>query len=191
MFEPLHGTTQGIINQMHVAIHREFYIKFMLRFVRDPHRQREAERMPQLMLFPDRPVWKQEKGSMKEVTINSGGLHFNGPMLIPPVSRFHGCPIKHIKEYQARYTRDRIARIHVVEIDGNVHRIADYAVKSVKWHRVDPDDILLLPKALSEVKNASMPLDSGQKGIKDIQSSLNVSDDIASRIVESVARTES
>jgi hypothetical protein len=107
----------------------------------------EQERMPRLMLFPDRPVWKREKTSLREITIN-GGLHFNGPMLIPPISRFRDCVISHIHEKQSRYCRYGISRIHVEEIH-DVPGLIDYATKTLKWHRADPDDILILPKSPS------------------------------------------
>lgn len=94
MFEPLHGSTAAIIEQMKDAIHREFYVPFMLQYVRNPHRKAEQESMPRLMLYPDRPVFKGNKTSIHEVTINSGGLHYNGPMLIPPVSRFFDFPVE-------------------------------------------------------------------------------------------------
>lgn len=182
MFEPLRGSATTIIKQMHDAIHKEFYTKFLTRFVRHPHRQREQESMPRLMLFPDRPVWKHKKATLKEVTFNDDGLHFNGPMLIPSVSRFKGCPIEHINEHQARFTSKRIARIDIKAIDERIFGIADYSGKTVKRHRADDDDILLLPKSISEVKGTPILCDSERRAIKDIQSSRNVSEEVARQL---------
>ncbi|MBX9775832.1 MAG: hypothetical protein K2Y71_15750 [Xanthobacteraceae bacterium] len=179
MFEPILGSPSAVVEDMKKAIHKEFYTPFMMRFVRDPHRQREQERMPRLLLYPDKPVAKRVKASIHEVRFNGGGLHFNGLLLIPPVSRFRECPIEHIDENQGRYTRGHIERIHIEPLDHRHYRVADYSAKTVKWHRADEADILILPKPISEVKHGALLSDADQKAIKDIQSALNVSEELA------------
>ncbi len=99
MFEPLQGNAAGILEQMKDAIHSEFYISFMTAFVRDPHRKREQEWLPRLRLYPDRPGPKSRK-TLREISINDDGLHYNGFMLIPPTSRFAGDPVELIQEKQ-------------------------------------------------------------------------------------------
>ena len=183
MFHPLRGTSSGIVAQMHDGICKGFYSRFCTSFVHNPRSYAEQERMPRLMLFPDRPVWKREKKSLREITIN-GGLHFNGPMLIPPISRFRECVMSHIHEKQSRYCRRGICRIHVTEIH-DVPGLIDYATKTLKWNRADPDDILILPKSPSELPGKSACLDPYTRAFKDIQSSLNVSDETAQQILES------
>ena len=94
---PLHGTTTEILEQMKDAIYREFYIPFMTKFVRDPHRKAEQEWMPRLRLYPDLPMLKGRKTSIRELKINDGGLHYNGFTLIPTASpRFSEDPVKHL-----------------------------------------------------------------------------------------------
>jgi hypothetical protein len=80
MFHPLRGTPTGIISQMHRGIRNGFYSPFCKRFAHHPRALSEQHRMPRLFLFPDRPVFKKEKHSLREVTINDNGLHFHGPM---------------------------------------------------------------------------------------------------------------
>lgn len=189
MFNALRGTPDGILDQMKDAIHKEFYAPFMTRFVRDPHRKAEQERMPRLLLFPDLPVPKREKHSFRDITVNAGGLHFQGPMLLPPRSRFRECPIEHIDQHQRLYARRNIARIHIVPLDNRLERFASYTVKTIakadlcKSVAADESHILLLPKPISEVRHGNCVLHPGQKAIKDIQSSLNVSDELARTIV--------
>ena len=120
--------------------------------------------------------------------MNSGGFHYNGAMLIPPVSRFKDCPIKHIADYQGLYTRGKIARVHVKEIDDRVYGIADYSAKTVKWGRADEQDILILPKIVREITDTTPVLSAEEKGIKDIQSSLNVCDELARQIYQKKRR---
>ena len=120
--------------------------------------------------------------------MNSGGFHYNGTMLIPPVSRFKDCPIKHIEEYQGLYTRGKIARVHVKPIDNRVHGISDYSAKTVKWGRADEQDILILPKTVREIKDTRPVLSLEERAIKDIQSSLNVCDELAQQIYRDARR---
>ena len=129
MFEPLRGPPSAIIPKMRRGIYK-FYGRFCTEFVHDGRAKSEQERMPQLWLFPDLPVHKNKRNSLRDVTIN-GGLHFHGPMLIPPISRFKECPIRHLKENQAKYARHGIERIYVV-VGGDIPGLADYAGKTIK-----------------------------------------------------------
>ena len=119
---------------------------------------------------------------LRELTINAGGLHFNGPMLIPLFSRFNECPIRHIGDNHDRYARRGIRRIHVERIY-DIAGIADYSVKTIKWKRADPQHILILPKTANEVRQRAMTADPRARAIKDIQTSLNVSDEMANHLV--------
>jgi hypothetical protein len=185
MFRSLQGTKQEIINQMKEAICSEFYSKFLLQFVRHPHRKREIDSMPVFVLFPDLPAYKRKrKATLRQMNMNWGGLHYNGLMLVPLVSRFRGRPIEHIEEHQDRYTRGRIERIHAVRIDHREYNIADYAAKTVKWGRADEADILTLPKTIAEVTDQAPLLSREERAIMDIQSSSNVSEDVARAIYE-------
>ena len=180
MFEPLRGPPSAIIPQMRKGIHK-FYGRFCTEFVHDGRAQSEQKRMPQLWLFPDLPVHKNKRNSLREVTIN-GGLHFNGPMLIPPVSRFEECPIEHLKENQAEYARHGIERIHIVA-GGDIRGLADYAAKTIKNHRANEKDIIVLPRSVTELPEKKRPIfDPRDRLLKDIQSRFNVSGELAQQI---------
>jgi hypothetical protein len=181
IFEAFRGTPSGIMAQMHKWVCNDFYRRFCLEFVHHPRARGEQARMPSLWLFPDKPVFKGKKTSLREITINAGGLHLNGPMLIPPISRFREDPIAHIMQGQ-RYAGRRIRRIHVEHIKSHFERVSDYAVKTMKWGRADPDDILILPRTPDEMTRRSRPSSPGEKAIKDIQSAFNVSDEVAGQI---------
>jgi hypothetical protein len=147
MFNSLRGDASGIVDQMHQTMRKDFYARFIWRFVHDPHRSKERDWLPVLLLFPDRPVWKSDGFGQADIQINAGGLHFNGILLIPPKSRFHECPVEHINHHQSRYIGKDIARIHIVKADRNVHYLMDYITKSLKRGRANPDDILILPES--------------------------------------------
>jgi hypothetical protein len=180
MFEPLRGPPSAIIPQMRRGIHK-FYGRFCTEFIHNGRAKTEQERMPQLWLFPDLPVHKNKGSSLRKVTIN-GGIHYNGPMLIPPVSRFQECPIKHLENNQARYARNGIERIYLM-VGGDIPGLADYAAKTIKNHRADEGDILILPRSVTELPDTKMPaFDPKDRLIKDIQSRFNVCDEMAQKM---------
>jgi hypothetical protein len=143
--------------------------------------------MPLLWVFPDRPVAKRagKKVGADFLTRNDNGLHFNGFLMIPPKSRFKECPIEHIKKNHEKYARRGIERIHVRGDVYNVGGLADYALKTIKRARADADDILILPKTRNEMPAKRPTLCSGDRAIKDNQSALNVSDEVAEEIYQS------
>jgi hypothetical protein len=180
MFEPLHVPTAELVPKMRKGIHK-FYGRFCTEFIHNGRAKSEQKRMPQLWLFPDLPVRKNKGNSLRDVTIN-GGLHFNGPMLIPPVSRFKECPIKHLEENQARYARHGIERIHIV-VGGDVSGLADYAAKTIKNRKADEKDIIVLPRLDKELPAKKMPIfDPKDRLLKDIQSRFNVCDEMAQKM---------
>ncbi len=180
MFEPLHVPAAELVPKMRKGIHK-FYGRFCTEFMHDGRAKSEQKRLPKLWLFPDLPVFKYEKKSLREVTIN-GGLHYNGPLLIPPVSRFQECPIKHLEENQGTYARHGIERIHIVP-GGDIAGLADYAAKTIKNRRVDEADIIVLPRTVGELPAKRKPIfDPKERLLKDIQSSMNVSDEMAQQL---------
>ena len=177
MFEPLHVPTAELVPKMRRGIYK-FYGRFCTEFAHNGRAKSEQERMPRFWLFPDLPVRKNKGNSLRDVTIN-GGLHFNGPMLIPPVSRFQECPIKHLEENQTRYARHGIELIYLMA-GGDIPGLSDYAAKTIKNHRADEEDIIVLPRSVTELPDKKRPaFDLKDRLLKDIQSSMNVCDEIA------------
>lgn len=149
MFEAIPGPEKVVLARMERALEK-FYGRFSTRFDRTPRAIKSQLNIPHFVLVPDKPTWKREKTSLRDVSINAGGLHYNGLMMTPRRSRFHGCPIDHLKEKQQTYARHGISRIHAKPIYGAAG-IADYACKTVKWNRADQNDILVLPRSVSEL----------------------------------------
>ncbi len=188
MFEPFLGPTAEMVPYMQRGI-RKFYGRFCTEFVRNGRALSELHRMPKLWLFPDLPVPKHEKKSLREVNIN-GGLHYNGPLLIPPVSRFQECPIKHFAENQHKYARYGIERIHIMP-GGDISDLADYAAKNIKNHRANEADIMLFPRSVTELPERKKPtFDPRERLLKDIQSRFNVCDEIAQKMRDDVVDAE-
>jgi hypothetical protein len=184
LFEPFRGPPTGIVPYMWKGV-RKFYGQFCTEFMHDGRAKSEQKRLPKLWLFPDLPVFKYEKQSLRECEIN-GGLHFNGPMLIPPVSSFKECPIKHIGENRSKYARYGIERIHIVR-GYDIPGLADYAAKNIKNRRTNEEDIMQLPRSVSELPvKKRPPFDPEARLLKDIQSRFNVCDEIARKMRDDV-----
>jgi hypothetical protein len=183
LFHPISGSLSAVISTMHKGIENGFYSRFCTRFVRRPRSPLAMSQMPQLWVFPDRPVAKRaaKKVGVSFLTRNDNGLHYNGFLMIPPKSRFKECPIEHIRQNQEKYAQRGIERIHVRDVY-NVGGLADYALKTIKWGRADEADILILPKTWDEMPAKRPALGPRDRTIRDIKSALNVSDEVAEEI---------
>jgi hypothetical protein len=182
MFEPLPGGGRALVEQMHRAICKGFYARFCTEFAHHPSRPSQQGRLPMLWLFPDRPVGKHEKISIRDVRFNDNGLHFNGPMMIPPISRFKECPIRHIHDNQGKYAVHGIDRIYVKEVTWDLEGLADYMGKTIKWNRASPDDILVLPEG--RIKSIPEPMSPEDCAVKELQSRHYVSEEIARKMID-------
>ncbi len=180
MYKPLHGNMDSIILEMHNEIYR-FYrvlIKTFARNARSPYSQRYL--LPRLFAFPDRPVPKHRKMSLKDATVN-GGLHFHGVLLLPPVSRFKECLIQFLQRKHSCFVNrsGRLARLDAKEITHNPGYVVGYGMKSLKRRTVEFKDVLFLPKSVSDQPTEKTVIDPKEKALKDLQSHWNCSDEVA------------
>jgi hypothetical protein len=183
MFKALRGTGSAVDAQMHDAIVNGFYPQLCKHLERHPGRRGRHKYLPHLFLFPDFPVYKTQKQSLRRVSLN-GGLHYNGVVSISPRSRLKEDLDDHIWRNQASYYGDKIERIHVRPVTYDPYRLLDYGLKTVARGRADYERGIFLPKSLSEMQPAQN-MDERTKAIKYIQSSSNVSDDVADEIYRS------
>src|SRR5438128_309088 len=77
MFAPLPGTQGARDAQMQRIIQGPFYSELCKRLDRHSRRRGRHQYSPHVILFPDMPVFKHQKQSLAQVTLN-GGLHYNG-----------------------------------------------------------------------------------------------------------------
>jgi hypothetical protein len=103
-----------------------------------------------MVLFPDLPVYKREKKSIEDVSINNG-LHYGGIALTPPISRFQSTLDAYFEQDQKKYVNEKLSRIHVAPITWNPAYVTDYVAKSFKRGRVSEEDIIILPRVISEL----------------------------------------
>ncbi len=105
-----------------------------------------------MVVAPDLPVGRRAK-PIAQVAINDG-LHVHGVLLVPPRPRLRLPVDEHFRTQQSLYARDG-GRLDVVDarpIERSVTEAVAYALKSVRRGRFGLDDVLVLPRALSEIE---------------------------------------
>ena len=182
-FDQLPGPTSAVLQQMRSGIDRAFYGPFCRTCARHPGAPRDRHRLPETIQYPDLPVFKgSTKGHVPRGGNVNGRYHYNGPMRIPPTSLFKENLIEHVEANKARYLRHGLSKIYVTVAKRSLDQLADYATKTVKRGWVDLEDILALPRSVSESRSRDMVLSARDRAIRDIQSSTNVSAELAEEI---------
>lgn len=152
MFNRLHGVPEPILPQMMDEASR-VYRTLVTRVVRRPLSPRSVGDLPVLIAAPDYSVGKTDK-PISQIALNDG-LHLHGVLLVPPRSRLPEPVDEHFRTHQALYVnaRSRLNTLDVRPIVDGVERTTEYVLKSVGRRRFTPDDILVLPRALAEMRD--------------------------------------
>ena len=128
------------------------YRKLVPRVQRFPTTRVGSLHLPILLSCADLPVFKHNKKTLAEVTINEG-LHHHGIILLPPNSRLKTDLSTHFASEQKRY----LAYSHLVSIfaepmDENLEKAVGYAFKGMASGRLGYDEsFIVFPRALSEL----------------------------------------
>ncbi len=98
---------------------------------------------------------RYDKQAMQDVVINDG-LHWHAVVFIPRKSRLHTGLKRHVRDHTSLYlgSHRRLRRIHVKRIRYGPERVADYLLKA--WRRTPSlnGELLVLPRAVSELPDA-------------------------------------
>ena len=184
MFDNISGSIETKIQVMKKDIYK-VYGKVATRTVRNPRSGSRTHLLPKAIFVPDVPAYKQSECDLRDVSVNDG-IHFHGVMVVNNKARFKE-PLHLFMTDPRFYVGTKICRIHVEPITSEVVFVTDYAGKAIKRERFPIDDVLVLPMAASELptRHCSQARDEHTRGIKDIQSSMNVSDEVADFIYRS------
>jgi hypothetical protein len=152
LFRHISGGTSKRTRIMNSEVCR-VYSQLLTRIIRDPNAPSYQQLLPYLMASPDLPVPKSGiKAPVRELNIN-GGLHFHGVLVLPPEDR---CRLgrhllAHLHEKKELYCPPDhpLLRIDVRSMSTPV--LAEYVLKQFKRGNVAYDDLLILPRARSEV----------------------------------------
>jgi hypothetical protein len=181
MFDHLPGSKQDRIQQMHDEI-TTFYRKLITYVVRYPKLNKNADKLPRGVFFPDVPIYKRQKQALRDVSVNDG-LHMHGIFVIPEKSRLKIGLDQHVREYSEKYQTHKMYRVDVELIDSRIVYTTDYAGKALKTRRYNQDDILILPRTTGELESDCRTVMFGGRRVRDIQARYNVSEEVARSIV--------
>lgn len=149
LFHNLYGPRDSVMTQMRDAVDR-CYRTSLTYFVRRPRSSSQRHKLPIWVILPDFPVWKKSKGALRDVLANDG-LHHGGISLTHPSSRGDNLAA-HFLNKQHLYVRNGcLRRVHGARIDESPEIAIDYSFKSLKSRRTGLDEILILPRASSEL----------------------------------------
>jgi tRNA(Leu) C34 or U34 (ribose-2'-O)-methylase TrmL len=182
MFQNISGSNEVKIQQMHKEITR-FYEKLATRAVRKPRSEKWTHLLPKGIFFPDVPGYGSSVYSIPEVSINDG-IHFHGIMVATQEARLKEPLHLHLGRKRKLYVTGKIYRIDAEPIKSRAAFVTDYGGKAIKRRRFANDHVLLLPRSVAELpaKKCGRVEDQEARSIKDIQSSMNVSEAVARAI---------
>jgi hypothetical protein len=151
VFKQLSGSRSAMIAQTADEVER-LYRTMLTRIVRNPKSPDRIGKLPIWLGSPDLPVFKTNKSSLAEVTINDG-LHYHLIALIPPRSRLADDLVDHVRDQQALYAKAgrRVMRLDAVGIETRPAYVTDYALKSLSRRRFGSDEMLIFPRSRHEL----------------------------------------
>lgn len=151
MFKHVPGKAATKIRVMTAEVTR-VYATLLPHVIRKPHAQSWRDFLPMFIGCPDLPVPKTRNISIRAAGVNDG-WHFNGVLLIPPPAKCRlKCQVQdHFRKHKECYIRrdHPLHRIHAEPM--TQYFIADYVFKHFQRGNVAADDILILPRASSEM----------------------------------------
>jgi hypothetical protein len=149
MFNQLPGSRRAIVHQMHQQIER-WYGMLATRTVRKPRSEVWAKLLPKGIFIPDLPVPKRSKLGIRDVSINDG-LHVHGIMVATRTRKLPEALDAHFEENLGTYLTKKLRHIDVRRITHSAEYVTEYALKGLKRGTFSEDDILVLPRTLSEL----------------------------------------
>ena len=157
MFNHIPGTYDHKCSIMENAIER-VYATLVRHVVHDPRSQSERRKLPRLYAFPDYPRRKMEPFRWEDITINDG-LHYHGIVLIRIDTRLKVGLDTYVNQNYRHFVKSGgpLRRIHIEPIDRTPAKAVDYVLKAIEWRIPDSNQMLILPKAVSELPVKPQP----------------------------------
>jgi hypothetical protein len=183
MFRHISGLEDRKIEPMHREICRA-YQKLATRAVRKPRSEKWAHLLPKGIFFTDVPGYTKSQFKVGERCQSTMEFICMGSMVVPKQTRLKERLDLHFLRKRKLYVTGKICRIHAEPITSRAAFVTDYGGKAIKRRRFSTDHVLVLPRIVAELPTKTgVKCESGEaKAIKDIQSSMNVSDIVAKSI---------
>lgn len=152
-FKPSGSTRRVRLEIMKQEI-EQFYLRLLTRVVRRPRSCSSQDRLPIVIACPDVPIYRKSKipGSLENSIINDGD-HFHAVLAVPPNSRLNESLRKHVKRNPDVYTprSSRIRSLNIKKIKSRPKITTGYSLKAFRRGVFDMDNILILPRARTEL----------------------------------------
>lgn len=149
-FAQIPGGPQAVVGRMGDAAGRLYSI-FVTNVFRRPASASAVGKLPVLIGAPDLPVPKRTKVIGPAIALN-GGAHFHALLITPEHSRLRTTVAEHFQAQRRTYLRPPLTMLDVRPITRTPERALEYIVKSVRRGRFSFDDVLILPRTLSELR---------------------------------------
>jgi len=158
MFNQLPGSRRAMVHQMHQQLER-WYGRLATRTVRKTRSPVWAPYLPKGIFVPDLPVPKRSKQDIRDVSTNDG-LHIHGIVVANRTRKLPETLDVHFEDKLGTYLTKKLRHIDVRRITHRAEYVTEYALKSLKRRTFSEDDILVLPRTLSELpgRHARHPL---------------------------------
>jgi len=130
------------------------YSRFLTECHRNPNSDNNTHNKPILIGCPDWPVFKRRKADRVKADLPGEGAHWGAILLVPPYHRLkHGIVDHFTGAKRSAYIRSDtfLTRIHVEHVTYSIRQSVAYTLKSLQRRRCGIDDILVLPRARSEM----------------------------------------
>ena len=149
MFNQLPGPRHAMVRQMHQQLLR-WYGRLATRTVRKPRSPVWIPFLPKGIFIPDLPVPKRSKQSIGDVSTNDG-LHMHGIVVANRWARIPETLDVYFEENLGTYLTRKLRHIDVRRITHSAEYVTEYGMKGLKRWTFSEDDILVLPRTLSEL----------------------------------------
>jgi len=158
MFNQLPGSRHAMVQQMHQELLR-WYGRLATRTIRKTRSLVWIPFLPKGIFVPDLPVPKRSKQDIRDVSTNDG-LHMDGVVVANRWARIPETLDVHFEQNLKKYLTRKLQHIDVRRITHSAEYVTEYALKSLKRRTSSEDDILVLPRTLSELsgRQARHPL---------------------------------
>jgi hypothetical protein len=166
-FNQLSGPHQEKMRLIREYLNR-WYGRLATRTVRYPRSPKWIPFLPKAILTPDYPVPKHSKKTLMRVSINDG-LHYQGPVLATRLgTRLQDTLDVHFRQHGSTYFTKELHHMDVKPVTHDPEFVVDYCMKALK-NRSSPDDILIFPRAVSELPTNGPVRAAGEKPMYDFQ----------------------
>jgi hypothetical protein len=149
MFNQMPGSRHAMVRQMHQELLR-WYGRLATRTVRKTRSLVWIPFLPKGIFVPDLPVPKRSKQDIRDVSTNDG-LHMDGIVVANRWARIPDTLDAYFEENLKKYLTRKLRHIDVRRITHSAEYVTEYALKGLKRPTFSEDDILVLPRTLSEL----------------------------------------